>query len=331
LALLWRVQWTPTAFAIALGTGMVALLVNLSVSGGIGFASVATLLWILAGLAFAEEARHGTAIGPVRFAPLLGTLAVALVYFLNVYYPIWTAAGHSRAGLMAARKYLDDTQREPNRLAPTTQADLVRRLVVGPLQKAAQEDPTNSWNWLQLANWHTVQWTLVPTNRDAALLARDAIQRAEKLDPQGTAPLLAKHRMLLRFIEFSERAAEETEKLRAQADPAARRQLAEDVARHRANARHEALAAVEALERARQLDPYDARLRYQLAEALFKAGKSSDAFAELREAIRLDDLVVQNSPERPVRSLSDRQRKQIDDWLSDAPPPPALAPPLPRR
>jgi hypothetical protein len=143
---------------------------------------------------------------------------------------------------------------------------------------------------------------------------------AERLDPEGEEPALARYNLFMLFGLASERAAEATEKLRDKApDAAAKKRLTDEARARRASAQQEYTKAAQVLHQFLQLDPYDPRLRFQLADALFRAGETSAGRKRAQDARRLDEM-IQNLPERTARSLTDRQREQIQSWLRPARP-----------
>src|SRR5262249_29812572 len=107
--------------------GVAALLLNLLVSGGISFPSVAQPMWVLIALALNALPRAGFVWQPRHWAaavlpvPLAATLAVS--YFLLVFSPITSASTLENEARRNARPYLSwRGLMEPERARPVLTA-----------------------------------------------------------------------------------------------------------------------------------------------------------------------------------------------------------------
>ena len=117
-----------------------ALLVNLLVAGGIGFAGVAGSLWLL--LAVSSTSGHGPAIRLPGRAPAILALGIAILFaacYITAYRPVLTCRG-----LLA----------EAERPTPTAR----ERLVQG-----AEADPLADEPWRRLAAGDFAAWEEQPT------------------------------------------------------------------------------------------------------------------------------------------------------------------------
>ena len=107
-ALFERIQWTDQQRVVALTAGIAALLATLSVSGGIGFPSVAGPLWFAAALLMASLARTPFIFDRARVpslglpVPILGSLF--LIYVIFCFYPVSSSLSTLRETENVSRK-----------------------------------------------------------------------------------------------------------------------------------------------------------------------------------------------------------------------------------
>jgi O-antigen ligase/polysaccharide polymerase Wzy-like membrane protein/tetratricopeptide repeat protein len=295
-ALFETIPWTRSARRLALTAGVAALLLNLTVSGGISFPSVAQPLWFMAALAWNTlPPRPVTRFGGSwlgRSLPVPVFAAGCLIYAFFVFVPVWGCLGYLREAAAEIPRWTEKFDPEwRKKLAEGPNAggwvNLVNRnrtfldqAILRPLRKAVEQDSGNAYPCSELASWYGERWKLSPTIelRGAAVgMAR----AAQKLDPEGREGYLAEYRLNLLFAQLSER---ET------------RQFYE--------------RAAQALAQVVQRDPTEARLHFQLAQVLFQADKPAEARRQAEEARRLDRVSTE-----PSRRLTDSQRKQIEKWL----------------
>src|SRR5262245_59941249 len=312
MAVLARVTLPNRTRLIVLGAGAVALLLNLCVSGGIAFSSVAAPFWaVLAlGLNIVQPlpANGAAPRGVLRFAPVL-LLPVAVVYALMVYLPVTSAFGDARQASRALADLASPTARS---LGPGPHFQRVEHEVIAPLKAAIEADPGNARLHLLLAEgtMELAKISQAVKAKGADAFGRDALaaaQRAQELDPENTLPYLWRSSLWRTMAEWP----------------------GEDAAAHLVNA----LAEVR---QAEPNNPTAPGLPYQLADLGFKAARqlneqagkepSADRAAELRrraraiasqanqdaeEALRLDRATT-----FPVRKLTDRERGQLRRWLA---------------
>ena len=124
---------------------------------------------------------------------------------------------------------------------------------------------------------------------------------AARLDPRGGGGYLIQYHLREMCANLNAGIADATEKVHG--DPLF-------IAEKRETARQQQELAAAVLEEYLPNDPHDAALRYALARACFKAGDKVKGITYAAKASQLDDLVA-----APARKLTDRQRKQINDWL----------------
>jgi tetratricopeptide (TPR) repeat protein len=307
--LLEHLNWSARGRAIALTTGVAALLLNLFVSGGIGFPAVAVILWAVAALALnalppvpkvpSERAlsiphhRPLTAIAPV---PVLA--AAGLVYIVFVYYPVTTSAGLVDHAQMNGDKYhkalLD--RRGPIFASPTKYLD---RNVIRLLDDAQKLTPDDARVYLLLASWHAELRRL--DRLSARLLnkapqekskADEAIDRAIQLNPEGPEVYFAELRLRTVFAqEFQQRSV--------RPDP-------REAEEYRKLAREQYRLAASAMRSCLTYDPTDLEARYYRADALFRGGKREAAAAQASEALEYDLHLT-----RPSRRLSGWQKWEL--------------------
>jgi hypothetical protein len=295
-ALFETIPWTRSALRLALTAGVAALLLNLAVSGGISFPSVAQPLWFVAALAWntlppRPVARFGRSwLGRSLPVPLFA--AGCLIYALFVVMPVWGCLGYVRETAAAVldwtRTFDPEWRKSLQEGADVKQCvdlasrnrQFLDRAILRPLRKAVEQDPGNAYPYSELASWYGERWKLGPTI-DLRRLAVGMARRAQELDPEGREGYLAEYRLNLLFAQFSERETQQFYKL-----------------------------AADALKKVVERDPTDARLRFQQATVLFQADRPVDARSEARRAQHLDNV----STER-TRQLTDAQREQIRKWL----------------
>jgi O-antigen ligase len=300
-ALLDGIPWSGPTRLVALLAGVVALLINLTVSGGIGLPSVALPLWVVAALALntlEHSPREWSAASWVgRYLPLPLTAGLVLAYIAFIFQPITEAAaqlqkareryGAYEQGLQQLLQGLDkETKPEVRWRALAGAVSRLSTDILDPLLRANRADPGDVLPLAELAHWYGQMAKLDPGNRDLARKAVDFAEKAQKLDPDGNEGFLAESRVRVQFAE-----------------------------QDKAHAVEEYGYVARALRAAVRNDPTEARLRYEFAEALFKAHNAVEGRREAEEALRLDELAPQ-----PSRKLKSRQREQVLRWLERPPP-----------
>lgn len=300
-ALLEGVRWTGPGRALVLAGGVAALLLNLCVSGGISFPSMALPMWVVVGLALnALPLRPSRGAGKSWLAlvvpvPLLA--AICLLYFAQVFASVTHSASLTRTALDRARRLWDAPGQADDNLVQQPDLFIVRR-VLPPLQKAAESDRRDARTHLHLSHWYGEVWKYHPRQ---GVLSESAINHAglvhgglrpqksaSAIDPEGREGYLAEYRLRLLFAQWVQ--SDQT-KQKEQYRLAARA-MREVVVRH----------------------PTEARLRYQLAEVLFKSGNAAEGEKEARETLKREEQATRQS-----RKLTDQQREQIQKWLKSPP------------
>jgi O-antigen ligase len=308
------------AFVLALVAGVAALLLNLTVAGGIAFPSVAQPLCIVMALALAasdgelKEARAA----PSSLAPLLGLAAfgaACLTYFLLIFSPVMGTYTHlSRASFYHQEYQLAAPQAVARSLDPLKRANVKRAIeklaahISQELNLANQASPGDArprlestrWIWEGAEESYRIEMDPTagqPPERKAAaakMLERSAepalafLQQVRQLDPLGReGPELE--------FQFRVWLAPLLESKRQECLDAAAELLPVLLERDR-------LAA--------------ARLQFQLAEAWFAVKEDSKGRTHAEAAARLDAQAEQ--ADRPAARLFPQQLRQVRKWLSPA-------------
>jgi O-antigen ligase len=302
-ALLDNIPWIGPSQGLALTAGVAALLLNLSVSGGVTQPSVAVPMWVMAALALNSSTSQPALWQPrswlawlVPFPVLAG---VAVAYFLLVFYPVTSCA----AALAEARRHYGEGEGMPgwhNQVKPqwldqlehekSSQKKLqalqapnayLKNHILTPLIQATTADPGNATPWVELTRWYGEQAKLY---RDGSESSRDTIssaRRAQQLDPDGKEGYLAEYQIRIEFAKLPG-----------------------------ADAREHYLNAARALEAVVMRDPTDAPLHYLFADMLFRTDDPVNGREHAETARKLDQLDV-----TPARHLTEAQREQIQKWL----------------
>ncbi|HEY7157417.1 MAG TPA: O-antigen ligase family protein, partial [Gemmataceae bacterium] len=301
-----RIVWSARGRVLALTTGIAALLVNLCVSGGISFPSVAGPLWVAVALALNAASLKPVAWlsrpGAAMILPLPILLGVVLAYGVYILYPVLSAYSLAHEAALSIQALRNGAIR-------TNKVAFVRKSVIGRLEEAARLTPDDARLYVQLAWWHGVQWS--QTQRDTASsdmsIANRALrygQQAVVLDPHGGEGYWVQYVLRTRFF------AALNEQVAAKGpnrDPLF-------IATCQQNARQQYEEAAKTLAKYLPDDPHEVSLRYALAQAWFKAGNKEKGREQAEAARRLDEAAVS-----PTRKLSDPQREQIQEWLSASP------------
>jgi O-antigen ligase len=297
------VDWSSRSRTLAITAGVAALLLNLCVSGGIAFPSVAQPLWVLVALALngaepqAEPRPSRTWLAAVWPLPLLA--GAGLAYLVFVFLPVTSCAG---ALDQARLHYGDDPQltgwrnqvlpRWSQQIKEGTPQDKARatanavaylkQFILEPLEAAVHDDPGASVPLVELAYWYQERWKLLPDPEPAYRKALDYALLAQKLDPDSSEGYLAEYQLHKLVAErFKERAKEQY-----------------------------GLAA-RAFQAVVDRDLTEARLHYELAEVLFQAGDPVKARQHAARAQELDRQATVSS-----QQLTEPQRAQVVKWLA---------------
>jgi O-antigen ligase len=304
--LLEHIPWTARGRSLALTAGVAALLLNLTVSGGIAFPSVAGLMWVVMAVALAaartKEARTAKARPAepaTRFVPLPVFAALALSYLVYAFVPVTSGRSLVQKGEEAGRAILDQIERNPRATFREPFRDF-RQKVTGPLDEAAREDPDDARIQTIRAGWYWQLWRLELMGGidhrlalPEARMAVEAAVRAQQLDPRGARGYLTEYQLHEHFAEILQLVAQK------QSDKERKEEKEKEVREeHRRGAR--------ALARHVPDDPANPILRYRIAEVFFKAGDEAEGKEAATAALALDLRT-----KGPGRRLTDPQRKEL--------------------
>jgi hypothetical protein len=329
-ALLEHVSWTRWGRALVLTAGVAALLLNLTVSGGISFPSVAGPMWVAIALTLAavsarreavENSSPGADGAAARYLPLPIFGALALAYLVYVFEPVTSAHALLQKGERSGRAYLDqiDKNKEATFLAPLKG---FKRDVIAPLDEAAKDDPDDAHIQAALAAWYGQLFRLElmagydsrRAQEEAADLAVKAAGRAQDLDPGEARGFLAEYQLHQLFAELLKVAADNlTRKAKKMANQALKGEMEAQARRMEDQGRGEHVLAAKALARHVPDDPTNPILRYRIALAFVEGGDRAAGKSAAAAALELDDRL-----QRPTRRLTDQQREELRKVLGSA-------------
>lgn len=313
-ALFERLFWSPRGRAMALMTGIVALLLNLCVSGGINFPSVAGMLWIAVALALNAVALKPSAwlsrSGVTWILPLPLFLGLFLVYGVYILYPVLASDELTREAMQAVDFFHKEAAKPASERAAGVRDYPVRFIQVGVLERLRQAErltPDDARIYVQLAWWTNVLWEMTQAKTDRELrIARQALLyggRATQLDPRGGAGYWVLYRIRIRYAKIVEDSIEELKKKHEAANILEAREKI---------VRQQYQLAADTLDQYLPNDPHNLMLHFELARALFKVGDKEKARRHAEEALSLDETIS-----RPARKLTKRQREQLGQWFPD--------------
>jgi hypothetical protein len=313
-ALFERVAWSDRSRVVALTTGIVALLLNLCVSGGINHPSVAGLLWVAVALALNSVEPSPVASIPrrplVRALPLPVLAALTVFYLVYVFYPVTRASNLVEMALHNSRVLFTGLVNEPGPRGLRTVYGTMKDAVIKPLEQAVKEDPGNARIYVALAQWYGRLWTLEPSIGENSKRACDAALRAQQLNPDSGAGYMAEYQLRLLFANriqppfWPGMAAGPAYRILLDEYPDALLSPEQG-----AKVREQCRLAGDALARYVRHDPADAPLYMQLADAYARAGDRNRAREEAERALAYDRVST-----RPTRKLNDRQYRQAERW-----------------
>jgi hypothetical protein len=323
-ALMERVIWPPRLRALVLTAGVLALLANLLVSGGIGAPSVTGLMLAAMALALNSPTPQPIALleryGKVSTAvPFPALFALVMVYFGVVFYPTtttWTQVNHA---MMLGRAYEQDQNSTPvasdrQLRDPSARFNFLRQRVVAPLLAANDLD---RWRWDPLipdtiADWSYRMWELAPTEKELGKKVIAWAQEAQRRDPAAPTGYVTEAYLREKFARFLEQ----------RQSPGVflgnaytvfiqeRGPVGTSTGTRRKDIREEYRLAAEALVRYQPNDPTDAPLAFRIAELYAHADDRANMEQWGKTALKLDSVARGR-----LRSLSDPQRAQLQRWL----------------
>jgi hypothetical protein len=306
-AMFERLPTTGRGRALALAAGVAALMIALFASDGIGFTSVAGLLWpVLAlGLNSADFRPAGwttrNSFSRVVLLPLV-TVA-AILYFVSVSYAVTAARVAVYRATGNGSYFLEQVAARPDEWPPDRSSAAVRTQVIAPLERARSLDPGNA-RWLaKLAEWRGRLWAVEVTKiadtkgwDEAFALAAEVA----RLDPDGLEAPQAQVTLFHVFARVAEELAKAAQKKKDDKSASDMRKVAREQYQHAAEVLQKVVARI----------PNDPRLRFALTQELVNAGDQSGLRREAAETLRVD-----HATRLPWRRLSDQQRQQVEIWL----------------
>ncbi|MGE3803177.1 MAG: O-antigen ligase family protein [Gemmataceae bacterium] len=305
-ALLESIPWRSNGRGLAILTGVLATLVNLTISGGISFPSVALPLWVMAALAL--NARPWDCVLDSRFklfalVPLPLAIAGLFLYVSFVFFPVQV----SQYGMQQVRLYapayeqlrtsaLTDPPGDKNeariKALQFAQKYLTQR-IINPLEEAVKTDPGDAQARLALAHWYEELWDLMhhfdlATQRavDRAPIryrAIDQAKRAREANPYDVGGDLLIYQI---YHSLAPRSPEKQQCYQL---------------------------AAEAMARLTERDPSNPLWRLRLADALFMSESNVEAGRQAEQALQLNEQVRQ-----PLRKLTPQQVGEAEYLIKQA-------------
>jgi O-antigen ligase len=339
-ALYEQIRWSNRARVLVLTGGITAMLLTFLIEGGINYPSVAGLLWCAAALALNSTEPSPNSLGsdfkPLLFIPLPVCAAVLALYWLVAFHPVTEIVSLiKRTPAAIEKKRMDAETMVPAGTIHHSYTPLTDEIKA--LDKA-QHDLNLNYDqlYMMLADLEGQQWAkdeglkqaMHRFDKDDDKMndhAKAAIKYArdiQKFDPDGRAGYEKEYQL---WIMFAESWNDDLQRVllsnSVPSIPAAlglSGRLAELVANkskpeyqvYRQKQQEQYRQAAEALKPyVSNKDPKNARLQFDLAVALYRAGRPSEAEPFARRALELAD--VNN---HPTRTLTKEQRTQLEQW-----------------
>jgi hypothetical protein len=286
-ALIQGIRWSGATRVLACTAGVAALLLHLAISGGFFVPGLSQPLFILAALALNGLPEQPNTIGRQflgRVVPLALTTAAALMFAMQIYFPVTAASADDQSALISGQKYLDMRSRVMRPGEELRPADKVIAAIIHELRQAKDADSANSRYWADLADWYGMLYEVTSDDKWRMLGIQYALG-AQDRDPLGEAGYLAESRL------------------------------------HQIGAAHASDFQMRQEEAARAKDPllrllhyrkYDAQLHYRLAVVLIGSGSTADGKVHAADALKLDKAAP-----TPQRRLTDAQRQQAERFAAN--------------
>ncbi len=309
-----HLDWPRRVRNLALTAGLGALLLNLCVSGGIGFPSVAGMLWIAAALALNSADLKPVAwlhrVGASFILPLPIFLGLFLGYGVYILYPVLVSDELMRDALQAIDFFQKEMAKPSSERAPGVRdypVNFIQKGVVERLQQAERWTPDDARIEVQLAWWTNLVWdmTTLKTARELPI-ARQALLhggRAVQLDPRGAEGYWVQFRIRTRYAEILQASLEQMRKSKVGSEPIEARAK---------NVREQYRLAAKVLEDYLPNDPHDTLLHYELALAYYASGNDEKGRQHALKALALDSAIA-----APARRLTNPQREQLRKRLPE--------------
>lgn len=326
-ALLERVVWPGRLLALVLTVGILAVLANLLVSGGLGYPSVMGMVLAAMALALNSPQPRSVPVSPAynqvaSTAPFPLLFGLTLAYLAGVFYPTTYAVALMRDATLRGRIYLEDRSRPmderiikvPDSLRNQGNRfyyEYIQKNIIKPLQEADSLDRWNPRIPTHLAQWKAQLWLFNPADLN---LSRESIAyavQAQRRDPRGQEGYqteVALRELFARRLEPTSvpglvlgSGYQVWQRVREQSDPLA--------LEHRKQNRDQHRLAAAALEKLRAYDPTDASLAFQIAQQLAAAEDFQACARMANQALELDA----RRPAGP-HNLTDPQRLLLESW-----------------
>ncbi|MDW8265374.1 MAG: hypothetical protein RMJ52_08575 [Gemmataceae bacterium] len=301
LALFDQVRWTEGRRVGALATGVA--LAGLFLAFHPGLLDMALLQALVAAAAVAGAGF--TAGGSVRLwrhwwtyvVPVPLAITVVVAYWLTIVVPAaqvasrlhdaFVARARWRAQIEPSTRLRLDSPGVPKAMKDEALKEAIKYAagVIKLLEEAAVADPGNIAPHVEEAYWFGELWLLAP---DEGQFSTEAVRQTvivqQLLDPEGVEGYLAEYRLRRMYAAASRTLQTRGVQLKL---------------------------AIKALTRLVELRPTAAVYRYWLAETYYWFDSPTEGRKEAEIAWQLD----QQNPQAPT-SLSERQRQQVQAWLT---------------
>ncbi len=345
-ALFEKTPWSPRKMALAFGLGSLTLILTLLVSGGVTFSSISHSLWIMIALCLgmiSTKKSTSESRKPLRIVliPVLG--GVALAYFMYILVPVSSSQSKAVQAMKAARYYREVIEKDSELLKRLV---FLYKNVAQPLSRAVYDESQqsrklrNANRGFQLSRTYREVWLMSLAaeheNLDrkhylfgaltSALGARSldkrnvAIHRLEaeilllasQWDTNDNLDqLLSEALKNVRFLQEALRRNPKNKQLemRLEKEQGTARELSKVILLKRRQSADRIRQGIKLLYKARELDPTNPQILFQLWDALRAHGDKASATQIAEEAIKLDPKVPRS------RKLTYRQSQQVKQWL----------------
>ncbi len=313
------VRWPPRSLTLAIGAGVLALLLHLLIAPGIGYPSLAIPLWTAVALGLnSVSIAPNPLLSPRRVILALTVplaICVPIIYFLAILSPVTSSAGMISLAQAHGQLFLEDRAREPRaQQIKEPPLQFIRFRILELLNAAAREDPGNARVPVLQAQWYREMWRINPREKQWGVDGLECAAQALKLDPHGREPLLVEAQLRQ---EFARKLAPSvtTGIALGLAFPIWERSMPQErtaiLKKTSEEAQTQYRLAAEAFTKLAALDPAAAGPHFLAAECWFRAGAMDRMLAEAEKASAVDEQV-----RWPGHRLTDPQREQVRRWLA---------------
>lgn len=295
LAFLENLKVTGHQRRMLLLAGILAMLVNLGVSGSLAFPAC-MIPWVAC---LALSLNHSRQIQFPVFLLFPPLAALALYFLMAIFVPMVSAFTLGQQALRNGNSILAI----PSGKGQAGKLDRVQTRVLIPLQQAVLMEPLNPRWQIQLASWYSVAFLEASLRSDPVAMqygnaCLTSLTKATRLDRESLDPLLARAQIRGIFAQ-----------------------------RNKSEAFSQWMDASFALEQVILRDPQDARHHAQLALVYWQANKAdverggkencqSKSVESGKKSLRLEKLFQSSA-----RHLTDHQRRQMEAIVGGKEPP----------